>query len=785
VTHRIASAALRTRRGLLVFAVIWQAAWMLSDTTLWPINQSNPIEAVLIWGTWVSWLCVVVALVASRRSSIYPRYLSICVRINILLLGASAVTISVLSIDPTINDWIVSASIFNLVAGIAGVSIRNPEQWAWVFGFVLIEFLVFIGFGFSYVGEMQLNSVILYPLYALAIGVAAASGQRGLVVGAERAEQAQALALDREIQALLAQESDKQTANTQARVHETVLNTMTAIARGGLPETPEMNEMISTRCSEAIQVLRDVLEPIPSTFPSTENGLYSAIRDVIAELGSLGIKTSIEGDFGVKIPELPEKAIIGGVREALINVMRHSQANRVVIRVTAPNAHSYQVSIEDDGKGFPHSVDSSTQEGYGWNAILGSDLQAVGATAWMERPADNGCVVHIQYSTQRNWFDSLMRRSPIPTTVLVLPILASWLSFSAVNIALAWNEYSFPLINVITFSLMLLFAFMAIGLSRSGSLPWWMILVGVGVAFVTYQGEQVARGQVVFIGPWSEWSSEAIAAIFLLLAAASTWWAWIVVGIAWMIIQDNFPLELVAPGFTLIMVGGVLGLVLRQSQRSMDSALRSAAQDGVNASMARYQAQVRAERFSHLNAKQAIELLDGIATGRLDRSEREIRHQCAVQEMYVRNIVISGAVSTNSIGIRVAELARDKQVVVEIVLAEPVGSWEKGSWEKGSWEKGSWENEIVILEFLASVFDRMKDTDRARFSILPNATYINLHLVCQFEADPSEWSSSYTNGIGSIEVDQVISGGYTLMWFQQVAINRGAHPSHASLNRGR
>jgi len=779
VTQKKPSAALLTRRGLLIFALIWQAAWMVTDVSLWPSRQSNAIESILILLTWVTWLFTLVALFTSRRANDYPRYLSMIVRINIVALGLSAISLSLLSIDPTVNDWIVSASIFNLVAGVAGASIRNPEQWFWVFGLVITEFLIFIAFGFSFAEEMQFSSVVLYPLYALAIGVAAASAQKGLVNGADRAELAQRLAVDREVQVQLAHESERQTAATQARVHETVLNTLTAIARGGLPNTSAMEKQVTARCSEAALVLRDVLEPLPEHFSVTETGLFGAISDVITEMGNRGISVSLEGDTGLEIPRKCEAAIVASVREALNNVMRHSQSSHVIIRVAATNSHNYRVSIEDNGKGFvngpslmnnPIPAESEDRRiGYGWSTILGTDLQSSGARAWVEPSPIKGSIVHIEYVRRRNWISRFFQRSSTPTIGLVFPILASWMSFSAINIAVAWNEYSLPVINVFTFALMIAFSVVAVWFSRSGSLPWWMIVVGVVVAFVTYEGEKLARGTAVG-GTWSEWSSEAIAAMFLVLAAASTWWAWIAVGWAWMLIQANFPQELIAPGFTLIMLGGILGLVLRRSQRAMDASLVNAARDGVNVSMARYQSQSRMERFVQLDATEAIRLLEGIAMGLLNWRDPEVRYQCAVQEMYVRNIVISGAAASGPIARGVAELARNQRAVVEVIESEP---------------SLCGQSESLVLEFLREIFNHMTESDRARFSMVQDSNQIHLQLVCQLVHDPFSWIHSIEHESGSIEIDHDAPGIYTLMWHRVINSELDGQRFQESLMRGR
>jgi len=51
------------RIGLLVFAVVWQAAWMLADDSLWPTVQSNLWESMLIVGSWLTWLTVAAGLI--------------------------------------------------------------------------------------------------------------------------------------------------------------------------------------------------------------------------------------------------------------------------------------------------------------------------------------------------------------------------------------------------------------------------------------------------------------------------------------------------------------------------------------------------------------------------------------------------------------------------------------------------------------------------------------------------------------------------------------------------
>jgi hypothetical protein len=202
----------------------------------------------------------------------------------------------------------------------------------------------------------------------------------------------------------------------------------------------------------------------------------------------------------------------------------------------------------------------------------------------------------------------------------------------------------------------------------------------------------------------------------------------------------------------------------------MDASLVNAARDGVNVSMARYQSHSRMERFVQLNATEAISLLEGISTGELSWRDPEVRYQCAVQEMYVRNIVISGAAASGPIAREVAELARSQRAVVEVVESEPS-------------LRGQFPN--LVVEFLREIFSHMAESDRARFSIVRDSNQIHVQLVCQLVHDPYSWIHSMEHESGSIEIDHDAPDIYTLMWHQVIDSESGGQRFHESLIRGR
>lgn len=747
--------------GLLVFAVVWQAAWMLADSSLWPTVQSNTAESILIMGSWLTWLTVVAGLIMLRQGFRSKTLITHAVRLNVVTLVLAATVMSLYSIDPTVNDWITSASIFNLVLGLAGISIRNPEQWLWVSTIFFVELLIFIFFGMRYPEELHIDSVILYPFYGLAIGVAAASAQRGLLHADARSESARLLAIEKALQAESALEQSRGIARTQARIHESVLNTLTAIGRGGLPNTPEMNEAIAKRSFESAEVLRSLSQSNSVTGSDQLPGSMEWLGDLIRECSARGIEVEVTGDSNAIPPSLGEAAISAALRESFINAIRHAHAQRISIDFKASARGRYRVVVTDDGEGIS---DQSTlgganrrhnPAGYGIPVILGRDLAAVGARAVITSQQGRGTRVIIDYSQPHHLLRRLTERSPIPTSVVVAPVLLSWLLFSVVNIALVWSGYSEPWLNVIAFAVILIFSVITIALSRSGALPWWLIIIGIFVAAIAYNLES-RSGQELSASPWGEWSSEAIVALFFVLSATSTWWAWLFVGLAWLIIQGGFPGELFAPGFVLIMAGGFLGFVLRRIDTESQKSLLSGARDSMSASVSRLQSYGKSDRFSQCDLNGIADFLSGIASGEKDWKSANVQHECAVLEAYLRNVVMNEHVSPNSLLFQISELARSQHAVMSVTGRNyPVDS----------------EVKDVALEVVQTCVSSMSHTDRGRFSLSNEDGYLVLRCVVTLAKDPQAWVSQLP-GEGDVDIELIDTGLYTLIWQHESAVRQ-------------
>jgi two-component sensor histidine kinase len=516
-----------------------------------------------------------------------------------------------------------------------------------------------------FAAEMPVNSVILYPLYALAIGVAAASAQRGLVTGAMTADAMAEASMVREAQARIIENSEQLVTQIQRKVHETVLNTLTAISRGNLLNTEAVKKLITERSSESAKVLGDLADLEPLSFELQGNSLVDSISDLIEEFGSRGVSLSIDGDWGDRLPKRVEDALVAAVREALMNSLRHSEASAVTVNVTRSNLSHYRVTVKDNGNGF----EPGGRSGFGLGTVLKTDLEAVGASANIESRLRNGCIVKIDYWPHQRKFLSVKHQPDIPMSNLVVPVITAWMLFSVVNILLAWDGYSNVYLNVLAFLILSTIGISTIYLSFSGTIPWWLVLTGSVGAYLAYKIEQRAI-DVGNINQWTEWSSEFIVAVFFVFAVAGTWWSWIIVAIVWLIMQDNWPAEFIAAGFVMIMTGAYLGWVLRRNNRVIRMAMDEAATQTTQAFMSQLQVNARFPGLLHVNPNSTIQLLQGVSSGTLDWESEEVQHLSAVHEAFIRNVVMSRNASASKIIGKVSEYARDRGVIFESSVSE-------------------------------------------------------------------------------------------------------------------
>jgi signal transduction histidine kinase len=143
-------------------------------------------------------------------------------------------------------------------------------------------------------------------------------------------------------------------------LHDTVLNTLTAISRGG------GGAGVVARCRHDIALLEHALaDPGDSAKPPAPGGaaLVADVETVAGQMRGRGLRVSLEvaGEAGPGIPVPVAAAIVHATREALANVAAHAGTGEAWVTVTLGAGHDaggLHVTVRDAGAGFnPARVD--------------------------------------------------------------------------------------------------------------------------------------------------------------------------------------------------------------------------------------------------------------------------------------------------------------------------------------------------------------------------------------------------------------------------------------------
>lgn len=168
------------------------------------------------------------------------------------------------------------------------------------------------------------------------------------------------------------------------RLHDTVLTTLTAIARGGLDHRVAA---VRRRCAaEADYVRRLIREDAQGPV----SALGARLGDVITEAEQLGLRVHYLHDrLPTELPGDVVDRIAGASREALNNVLAHSGTQEAWLTATGDEGRLL-VRIIDQGRGF--DPDRSAP-GFGVRqSITGRMREAGGAATVSGKPGEGVCV---------------------------------------------------------------------------------------------------------------------------------------------------------------------------------------------------------------------------------------------------------------------------------------------------------------------------------------------------------------------------------------------------------
>ncbi|HYL94355.1 MAG TPA: histidine kinase, partial [Terriglobales bacterium] len=129
------------------------------------------------------------------------------------------------------------------------------------------------------------------------------------------------------------------------------------LRRQAVEESPIGSELgrIQGLLREEVLTLRELMQQMKSIDVDATR-LLAVINDTVERFQR---ETGITARFVTDIehPDMPQRVcreLVRIVQEGLVNVRKHSKARHALVRLGSTNAH-WNLSLEDDGKGFPFS----------------------------------------------------------------------------------------------------------------------------------------------------------------------------------------------------------------------------------------------------------------------------------------------------------------------------------------------------------------------------------------------------------------------------------------------
>ncbi|MEU7909340.1 ATP-binding protein [Actinoplanes sp. NPDC049118] len=152
-------------------------------------------------------------------------------------------------------------------------------------------------------------------------------------------------------------------------LHDTVLATLTAIARGGLDH---QSEAVRQRCAADADYIRRLAAAEEETSPTT---LSCRLARVAADAGALGLRVNLYvGELPAQLPQRAAEAISDACREALNNVAKHAGVREAWL-TTEWTGRLLTVRVVDRGSGFDPDA---TGYGFGLRHSIGERMREVG-----------------------------------------------------------------------------------------------------------------------------------------------------------------------------------------------------------------------------------------------------------------------------------------------------------------------------------------------------------------------------------------------------------------------
>ena len=626
-----------TFRGLAIFADVWQGLWLIGDATLRRIVVSNPLDpaVVALSMSMVAWLMLWPFLFGPTRDF---RRLHIFQVLAMAFVVASGLMLLAEVSAVGEDGWFVGASVVNLGAGLAGLYLTRRVGVIVVLAIVATQVLVVVFVHARGGDQWPLEVVLIYPFYALALGLASVASRHALIVTAETQDNVQRQLLRQQQEQESNELTNASVTSAETRLHETVLNTLTAIVRGGLGDDLATRTRLRERARESADVLRSIAQG--SDVAARWSGdLRVDLAGAVVDLEASGVTVRLEGVLDEDMLEgLVDSATfvaVGtAVREALINALKHSGGTTLQVVGDIKRAADgiwWRIRVRDDGRGLANSV-----PGFGLRSVITDGIRGAGGRVSVKSSKGTAVTLEIPVTavpaTAGSSFNGVLR-------AIALPVVTTFTAFTVYTIGATWQYVNSAVMNALTTAIFLgLVTVVVVAVFRDGRglMPWWASLVVLlGVPVMTYLERFVAAAP----NPSGDWTSEAGSALLFVVVATGPLWVAPAAAVSWFIAQELAWIELTQPGMFVIIVAALLGWQLRRGQaRALVLDTEASEQRAALAASQVRLAHARS-RYQDVDASGLIALLDAVADGAADPRDDHVRDICLREERMIRSVL--------------------------------------------------------------------------------------------------------------------------------------------------
>lgn len=645
-------AYLGVQRGIATMALVWQGAWMLADPSLRE-DATDAGVGLLFAGAFLAWIAIAVAMLLRAPVRITTMLAAVDVALLIL------VTTDLLLIEPAEKSSS-ALSMCLLSVGVTGLLLPLRAALPLSAFVIVVEVVSIVADDLDGAAGVSWLD-LLAPAYAIAVGVAVIAGRHFALAAARRSDEAAdaLVALESRTRSLRAVEGELLA--TERLLHETALNTLTAIGRGGDLDPAS----VRARCAESARAIEGMAAAAPPPGGADPLGQLSSALLVVQASGCRVDTTAVEEGALEGVPDDVARTVIGGLREGLLNAARHSAATAVVLTLRARDG-AVEATVRDDGRGFDPERRNA---GFGIAVAIEESMRLVGGTGVVTSQPGAGTAVEMTWTPARE-----SPALPSGANGVALPILIGFLGFGLLSMLATVSSADRPLLDVLAFAVALGVARLALPWGLPGTLPAWRVLAVSLAAPAVYLLQERAFDGVPATS-WADWSAEVMVGILLTLACVGPWWTLAPALASWLITMGDPIAELTQPGTAVIVGGALFARSVRRSHRAHVDAIVRRVNEEAAAAVSVEAVRAIQRRYGLLQASGAAGLLRAIADGRVDPLDPGVREECRDEERFLRSVMrLDPELPLHELAGDLLVTARRRGVPLEIDLASDAAS---------------------------------------------------------------------------------------------------------------